>query len=58
MKCWSGIAKERLRLPILHKGCGLREAADRRPRQYLGATVQSVIQIIDRMDANGNRIAG
>ena len=55
---WSDIAKERLRLPIRLKGCGLREAEDRRFGQYLGATAQSVIQLIDRMDDSGNRIAG
>ena len=57
-ECWSDIAKERLRLPIRLKGCGLREAEDRRFGQYLGATAQSVIHLIDRRDDNGNRIAG
>ena len=34
---WSDIAQERVRLPISLKGCGLREAEDRRYGQYLGA---------------------
>ena len=33
---WSEVAKERMRLPIRHKGCGLREARDRRFAQFLG----------------------
>ena len=57
-ECWSDIAKERLRLPIRLKAYGLRETEDRRFRQYLGATAQSVIHLIDQMDDNGNRIAG
>jgi hypothetical protein len=57
-KSWSDIAKERLRLPIRLKGYGLREAEDRIFGQYLGATAQSVIHLIDRMDDSGNRIAG
>ena len=33
---WSEVARERMRLPIRHKGCGLREARDRRFAQFLG----------------------
>ena len=36
---WSTFAKERIRLPIKLKGCGLRRAADRRSGQYVGTAV-------------------
>ena len=36
---WSIIAKERLRLTICLKRCGLRKEEDRESEQYLGATV-------------------
>ena len=55
---WSDIAKERLRLHIRLNGCGLRESEDRRFRQYLGATTQSAIHLINQMDDNGNKIVG
>ena len=34
---WTAFARERMRLPIQNKGCGLREAVDRRHGQFLGA---------------------
>ena len=55
---WSNIGKRRLRLSIRLKGCGLRGAEDRTFRQYLGATAQSVIHLIDQMYDTRNRIAG
>ena len=36
---WSPIAKQRLRLPIRMKGCGLRDTTDRRHAQYIRAMV-------------------
>ena len=47
---WSDAAKERVRLPIRHKGCGLRDAEDKRFGQFLGAAAQSLIHLIDRVD--------
>jgi len=55
---WSDTAKERMRLPIRHKGCGLRQAADRRSAQFLGAAAQSLIHLMDRTDKAGNVIRG
>ena len=45
---WTEFARERLRLPIRMKGCGLREAVDRRYGQYLGAMLQSTMPLMDR----------
>ena len=42
-----------MRLPIRLKGCGIREAEDRRFGQYLGAATQSVMYLIDQMDNTG-----
>ena len=36
---WSSIARERARLPMRMKGCGLRGAVDRQHGQYIGAAV-------------------
>ena len=51
-------AKERVRLPIRHKGCGLRDAEDRRFGQFLGAAAQSLIHLMDRVDKGGSTIKG
>ena len=55
---WSDTAKERVRLPIRHKGCGLREVEERRFGQFLGAAAQSLIHLIDRVDKGGSTIKG
>ena len=55
---WSNIAKERVRLPIRHKGCGLREARDRGFVKFLGETAQSLMHLMDRVDKEGNTIRG
>ena len=55
---WSDIAKDKFRLPVCLKGCGLRNAEDRQYGQYIGAAAQSVIHLIDRTDKTGNKIAG
>jgi hypothetical protein len=49
---WTEIAKERMRLPIRFKGLGLRQAADRRYPQYIGALTQSTPQLINRSTQN------
>ena len=49
-KTWSFFAKERLRLPMSLRGCGLRQAA--------GAIAQSIPQLLNRKDVNGNKIEG
>ena len=55
---WSDTARERVRLPIRHKGCGLRQAVDRRFPQFLGAAAQSLMHMMDRVDKGGNVIRG
>jgi len=50
---WSSIAKQRLRLPIRMKSCGLQDATDRRHAQYIGVLVQSMLPLLDRSDSNG-----
>ena len=50
---WSRVAQERVKLPMRMKGCGLREAADRRHAQYIGAAVQSIPHLVDRKDETG-----
>ena len=55
---WSDFARERMRLPMRLKGCGLREAADRRHAQFLGALVQSTMPLIDRTDEHNCTIPG
>jgi hypothetical protein len=45
MDTFSDIARERLRLPIRNKGCGLRDAKDRQLAQYIGAAAQSIQQL-------------
>ena len=55
---WSDAAKERVRLPIRHKRCGLIEAVDRIFAQFLGAAAQSLMHLIDRVDKGGNTIKG
>ena len=52
------IGRERMRLPIRFKGCGLRQATDRRYAQYLGAFAQSTMHLIDRTDQNNCTIEG
>ena len=49
---WSDIARERMRLPIRCRGLGLRESADRRYAQYIGALAQSIPDLINRTDGN------
>eukprot|EP00956_Cyclotella_meneghiniana_P026487 scaffold57386_cov66-Cyclotella_meneghiniana.AAC.8 len=41
---------------IPFKGCGLREAMDRRFGQYMGAEVQSIFPLIDRKAADQTTI--
>ena len=55
---FSDIARERMRLPLRNKGCGLREAEDRRHAQFIGAVAQCVPQLIDRLDKEGNIVPG
>ena len=55
---FSDIARERMRLPLRNKGCGLREAADRAYAQFMGAVAQCIPQLIDRIDKEGNIIPG
>ena len=55
---FSDIARERMRLPIRNKGCGLREAVGRRHAQYVGAVAQCVPQLIYRLDKEGNTVPG
>ena len=55
---WSDFAKERIRLPINLKGCGLRQAVDWRYGKFVGAVVQSTLPLLTRTDSNGNAIEG
>ena len=43
---WSPIAMQRLRLPVRMKGCGLRDATDRRHAQNVGVIVQSLLPLL------------
>ena len=45
---WSMAAQERLRLPLRKRGCGLREAVDRRFGQFIGGMAQSLPAIVTR----------
>ena len=53
---FSDITRKRMRLPIRNKGCGLREAVDRRHAQYIGAVAQCEPHLIDRLDKEGNTV--
>ena len=55
---WTATAKERFRLPIRFKGCGLRQSDDRRHAQFVGGMLQSSLPLIDRKDAQGNVLPG
>ena len=55
---WTEFARNRMRLPLRMKGCGLREAVDRRHGQYMGAMLQSTMPLIDRTNEEGLVIAG
>ena len=50
MNTWSNFSRKRLRLPIRFRGCGLREAVDRRSGKYLGAAVQSILPLVTRTE--------
>ena len=45
-------------LPIWLKGCGLREAVNRRYGQFMGAHVQNITPLIDRTDTEMNAVKG
>ncbi|KAL9183104.1 hypothetical protein ACHAXT_004891 [Thalassiosira profunda] len=55
---WGEIAHERMCLPVRFRGCGLREAVDRRFGQFLGGFVQSVLPLLDRRDSRNNVLKG
>ena len=55
---WSHFAKQRMRLLMNLKGCGLRQVVDRRHAQFIGVLAQSIPPLFDRKDNNGNMIAG
>ena len=50
--------KERIRLPICMRGCGLRSANSRRHAQFAGAVSNCLLTLIDRKDQRGNVIEG
>jgi len=53
------MATEQMRLlPLRNKGCGLREAEDRRYAQFIGAVAHCIPQLIDRLDKEGNIVPG
>ena len=58
VSAWSSFARERIRLPMRLKGCGLPGAADRRHAQYIGVAVQSTPPLMDRKDKTGCTIPG
>ena len=58
MESWSTHAQEQMRLPMSMRGCGLRQATDRRHAQFVGAMAQSITQLFNRKDSNGNKIGG
>ena len=47
-----------MRLPMCFKGCGLREAHDRRTAQYIETMVQSVPALIDSIADNNCTVEG
>eukprot|EP00957_Ditylum_brightwellii_P204132 15337865-Ditylum_brightwellii.AAC.1 len=51
-------AKERLRLPIRHRGCGLRQLEDRRHAEFLGGMWHGLPPLLDSTDEEGNHIPG
>ena len=51
---FTDIGQERLRLPQRLKGCGLRQAVDRRHAQFLGGLTQSLPHLINHTDENNN----
>ena len=51
---WTGNEKDRMRLPITNKGCGLREAVDRRHGHFLGSMLQST-HVPDGQNRQGER---
>ena len=55
---WTVIAKERLRLPLKNKGCGLQEEVDRRHGQFVGAMLQSMIPLMNQTGKDSCAIKG
>ena len=55
---WTVIAKEKMRLPIKNKGCGLREVVDRRHGQFVGAMLQNMMPLINWTDDDSCVIEG
>ena len=55
---WTPIARERLRLPMENKGCGMQEAVDRSHGQFVGAMLQSIMPLMNRTDKTNCVIEG
>ena len=51
-------ARERLRLPLRERGCGLRKAVDRRFGQLIGGMAQSVTTLVTRTSAPSIMVEG
>ena len=50
--------RERTRLPIKSKGCGLREAVDGRHGQFVGAVLQITMPLMNKTDRDNYLIKG
>jgi len=55
---WTDFLKEIMRLPIISKGCGLKEAVDHRHGQFVGAMLHSTMPLIDRTEKDNCAIEG
>ena len=49
---WTETARQWIRLPICDRGCGLREAMDRRHAQFVGGMAQIIPHLVSRRTCN------